>query len=146
MNLFKSFTVAAIICTTTASFAQSGTTNVSTTAAAHEDGVAMLTRELKLDAKQQKAVADVFASCEKDCAAMASTGKGDATGGKQARMNKMLSDVNSTLTADQQKQFDKLKADGKLAGLCDSKGCCSGKAKGACCAGHSGAGAAAPAK
>lgn len=118
-------------------------------AAAQEDGMSMLTRELSLTADQQKAVSAALDACHKDCESMASASTkatpDELAGKRSARFSTAVEAMKASLKPEQAKKLDELNANGRLSSLCGSgakAGCCAGKAKTAgCCSGKAGHGA-----
>jgi hypothetical protein len=116
-------------------------------AAAQEDGMSMLVRELDLSAEQQKSVSAALDACHKDCEGMASASTKaspeELTAKRTARFSTAVESMKASLKPEQSKKLDELHASGRLASMCGTgskAGCCAGKAakSGGCCAGKSG--------
>ena len=137
MNLLKLIAGLAIACMTTAAYSQGcAGHSAATTQTIAPDPMASLTKELNLTADQQKSFTTAMASCEKDCAAMASIkDEKEFTSKKESRFKESATAMRATLTSDQTKRFDEMNASGELMKLCcGGHGCCAGKTSG-CCAG-----------
>jgi len=148
MNALKLIAGLAFVCLAGTGYAQgcAGHAQVGKGGAGYD--MATVSKELNLTEEQQTAFTEALTSCEKDCAAMASTGKAkDPAGlaeGKATRFNAALASLKSVLNADQYTKLQEMNTSGKLAGLCgggDAKGCGKSSAKGGCCAGKAGASA-----
>lgn len=116
-------------------------------AAAQEDGMSMLVRELNLTAEQQKSVSAALDACHKDCESMASASTKatpeELTEKRTARFSTAMDAMKASLKPEQAKKLDELNASGRLTSLCGTgakAGCCAGKAakSGGCCAGKAG--------
>lgn len=140
MNAFNLIAGLAFACLTTGTYAQGCAGHANAKGHDHAD-MASISKELGLNDKQQEAFTAALASCEKDCAAMASKG-GDAkaiTAAKDDRFSKVVTSMKTVLSEEQYAQLETMHASGKLQGLCGGGKSCAGAGKSGCCAGKAGA-------